>query len=93
MANLDLILDVDGDDFNIHFHPESLVLMTYDLKQEGLSDEEISIKIEAFREYILADYKQRLESGEINAEDFEKSNSSGCGDPNCTNCGTSVVYH
>lgn len=91
MSNIDIRIAKEGDDFTLYFHPESLALMTYDLKQEGLSDKEIVTHIEELKSSILADYKQKLESGEIDEDEFEEG--TGCGDPSCPNCGTAVVYH
>ena len=93
MKHLDIVLDVNGDNLQLQFHPDSLVMMVSDLKQEGLSDEEIAVEIENLRASILEDYKQKLEDGTLDENDFEDEGTVGCGNPNCTNCGTDVVYH
>jgi hypothetical protein len=93
MNEISIIIDADGDNFQLYFHPESLVMMTYDLKQDGLSDEDIAIKLEELRRSILTDYLQKIESGELDLEDFEGIQGKGCGDPTCPNCGTGIVYH
>ena len=93
MKHLDIVLDVNGDNLQLQFHPDSLVMMVSDLKQEGLSDEEIAVEIENLRASILEDYKQKLEDGTLDENDFEDEGPVGCGNPNCTNCGTDVVYH
>ena len=71
MKHLDIVLDVNGDNLQLQFHPDSLVMMVSDLKQEGLSDEEIAVEIENLRASILEDYKQKLEDGTLDENDFE----------------------
>lgn len=82
-----------GDDVKITFHPESLAILVADLKEEGMSDEEIVLEVEKMKVSILADFQSQMEAGTLNDDSEENDEGSGCGDPNCPSCGSSITYH